>query len=98
MAEQTWKVTGPNEYLGHAPGSIFEEDIPEEQAARAVEAGHISTSRATNLVETEPVKTEAALQAERDAITSASKTATSEELETPEEEDDEDPDDEDEEE
>ena len=59
MAKQSYKVVGTREYLGHAPGSVFEADIEPESEARAIAAGHITKSTAA-AKEADPVLTPAA--------------------------------------
>lgn len=39
--EQTYKVVGPREVLGHTRGDTFTATLTAEQAASLVEAGHI---------------------------------------------------------
>ena len=65
MAKQTYKV-GPKEYLGHAPGSVVELDLPADQEARALEAGHLAKSTAAPK-QAEPIITPAAAAAAADA-------------------------------
>ncbi len=65
MAKQTYKV-GPKEYLGNPPGSVVELDLPEDQEARALAAGHLSKSTATPKL-AEPVLTPAAASDQVDA-------------------------------
>ncbi len=59
MSKQSYKVVGTSEYLGHAPGSVFEADIEPESEARALAAGHIAKSTASPK-EADPVLTPAA--------------------------------------
>ena len=54
-----YKVAGSNEVLGHAPGSVFEVYLEEEQERTLLESGALSKSTA-ELSEAEPVKTPAA--------------------------------------
>lgn len=68
MAKQTYKVVGPREYLGHAPGSVFEDELEPESEARAIAAGHIAVSKAQPK-EVEPTLTPAAQAAAQDALT-----------------------------
>ncbi len=41
-----YKVIGPHEIAGHAPGSVFEAEFDEEKEAYHLEAGHIEKARA----------------------------------------------------
>ncbi len=50
MPKQKYKVTGPNEVLEHAPGSVFEADISEEQEALLIGGGHIEKAKADSKV------------------------------------------------
>jgi len=59
VSKTTYKVVGTREYLGHAPGSVFEADIEPESEARAIAAGHIAKSTAATK-EADPVLTPAA--------------------------------------
>ncbi len=59
MAKQTYKVVGTSEYLGHAPGSVFEAELEPESEARALAVGHIAKSSAAPK-EADPVLTPAA--------------------------------------
>ncbi len=65
MAKQSYKVSGTREYMGHAPGSVFEADLEPESEARAVAAGHIQRSTAA-VKEADPVLS-AAAQADKSA-------------------------------
>jgi len=42
--EQTWKVIGPHRVCDTAPGGTFTADLPAEQKALLIEAGHIELS------------------------------------------------------
>ena len=68
MAKQVYKVTGSREYLGHAPGSVFEVELEPESEARALAAGHITKSTAAPK-EAAPVLTAAAQSAAQDSLT-----------------------------
>ena len=39
--KKKYKVVGTAEVLGHAPGSTFEAEIPEDQEARLLERGSL---------------------------------------------------------
>ena len=64
MAKQTYKV-GPKEYLGNPPGSVVELDLPEDQEARALAAGHLAKSSAQPKL-ADPVLTAAAASDQAD--------------------------------
>ncbi len=68
MSKQMYKVVGSREYLGHAPGSVFEAELAPESESRAIAAGHLSKSTA-QAKEAEPVLTAAAQAAAQDSLT-----------------------------
>lgn len=71
---QKYKVSGSVEVLGHAPGSVFEAFIPEEQEAQLLESGALSKSTAA-LKEEEPRVTAAARAAELEVVPETAKEA-----------------------
>ena len=57
--KQKYRVVGPHEVLGHAPGSVFETSLSEEQEAFYIEVGHLEKARAdAKPVEADPKKEE----------------------------------------
>lgn len=75
MADQKYRVTGDNEVLGHAPGSVFTADLSEEQEAFYIDGGHLAKAPA-NAKESEG---EAVQTAAARAAASAPVPATAEE-------------------
>lgn len=71
---QRYKVAGEVEVLGHAPGSVFEEYLPEEQERLLLESGALAKSTAA-VKEEEPRKTAAAKAAELAVVPETAKEA-----------------------
>lgn len=71
---QRYKVSGDVEVLGHAPGSVFEAVLPEEQERMLLEGGALSKSTAA-VKEEEPRKTAAARAAELEVVPDTAKEA-----------------------
>lgn len=79
---EKFKVSAPTEVLGHAPGSVFEAVIPEEQKQQLLESGALSKSTAA-VKEEEPRKTPAALAAEFAVVPETAKEAAAMEPQPP---------------
>lgn len=41
-----YRVAGPNAVFGHAPGDVFDREIPAEQERLLLESGNLAVSRA----------------------------------------------------
>lgn len=79
---QRYKVAGDAEVLGHAPGSVFEAYIPEEQERQLLESGALSKSTA-EVKEAEPRLTPAAKAAQLEVVPETAKEAAALEPQPP---------------
>lgn len=81
---QRYKVAGEVEVLGHAPGSVFEEYIPEEQERTLLESGVLAkAAKNAALKEEEPRLTAAARAAELEVMPDTAKEAAALEPQPP---------------
>lgn len=79
---QRYKVSGDVEVLGHAPGSVFEEYLPEEQERLLLESGALSKSTAA-VKEEEPRLSAAARAAQLEHVPETAKEAATLEPQPP---------------
>lgn len=66
---QKYRVDGPNEVLGHPPGSLFEAELTEEQEAFYLDGGHLSKAAANaKVTDGDPIVTPAQQALEEEVI------------------------------
>lgn len=81
---QRYKVAGDVEVLGHAPGSVFEEYIPEEQERMLLESGALAkAAKNAALKEEEPRLTAAARAAQLEVVPETAEAAAALEPQPP---------------